>query len=344
VTPRCYRASNKRSTNWHHGASLHRRKETPTMNQRKSSPSLAKLKALAVRHPIALFLAVLFGFVYPLMALPILAQYGIIPGASLPAMFGMDMERAASALLIVPGLVLATVLVTALEGGQPALRGLLRRVLKWRIGLVWSLVTVIALPATTVVLAVLMGDSFRIPGADVLAAEVVQVAVAFFIINLWEETAWSGFFQSRLERRYNFFVAAALTAIPFAAIHVPLRVINGGNTPAGIAQGFVLLVILGLIFRPLIGMGLRGSGDSVMAAALMHTFFNRSNNIDGIAADLLVGANRPLAALIATVLLTSVIGFCIRRQLSRAHRLELDAMNSEILVSRGKPGTSIKHA
>src|SRR5581483_5483237 len=122
--------------------------------------------------------------------------------------------------------------------------------------------------------------------------EVVQAAVAFFVINLWEETGWTGFFQSRLERRHNFFIAAALTAIPFALIHLPLRVINDTTSLGGLVQQFILLMILGLIFRPLIGMALRGSGDSVMAAALMHTFFNRSNNSDGIAADLLIGDNR----------------------------------------------------
>jgi uncharacterized protein len=88
-------------------------------------------------------------------------------------------------------------------------------------------------------------------------------------------------------------------------------------------------MILGLIFRPLIGMVLRGSGESVFAAALMHTFFNRSNNSDGIVADLLTGPNRPLAALIATVLLTIVLGFAIRRKLSRTYRQELDKRNAE---------------
>jgi membrane protease YdiL (CAAX protease family) len=251
------------------------------------------------------------------------------------------MEEFASLLIIVPGLLLATTLVTALEGGRLALQALFRRIFKWRIGVVWTLITVAALPAVTVALATLMGDKLHPPTIGIAIEEVVQVAVAFFVINLWEETGWTGFFQGRLERRHNFFVAAALTAIPFALIHLPLRVINGTTSPGGLVQQFVLLMILGLIFRPLIGMALRGSGDSVMAAALMHTFFNRSNNADGIAADLLIGDNRPLAALAATVLLTIVLGLAIRRKLSRAYRLELDAMNGEARVSHETPHTSI---
>ena len=303
------------------------------MNKQKPSPLLAKLGALALQHPITLFLVMTFGLVYPLMALPILAQYGVIPGAELQVQFGIDLERAASALIIVPGLLLATLLVTALQGGRPAVRALLRRAFTWRIGLTWWLVIVTALPATTVALALLMGDTLRMPSVSVVASEIGQVAVAFFVINLWEETAWTGFLQTRLERRHSFFVAAVLTAIPFGAIHMPLQIINGNTTFAGLAQAFMLYLILGLIFRPLVGMALRGSGDSVLAAALMHTVFNRSNNIDGIAADLLIGPNRPLAALIATVLLTAIVGVAIRRKLTRAYRAKLDALASEAPVT-----------
>ena len=307
------------------------------MNQHKSRVSATGLQALAQRHPIALFLIVALGCVYLLMPLPIMAQYRIVPGASLPARFGMDMEEFASLLIIVPGLLLATTFVTALEGGRPAVQVLLRRIFNWRIGLVWTLVTIVALPATTVALATLMGDSLKQPTIDIVMGEVVQAAVAFFAINLWEETGWSGFFQSRLERRHNFLIAAALTAIPFALIHLPLRVINGTTSPAGLVQQLIFLMILGLLFRPLIGIALRGSGDSVFAAALMHTFFNRSNNSDGIAADLLTGPNRSLAALIATVLLTIVLGLAIRRKLSRAYRHELDERNAEGATTYNTP-------
>lgn len=311
------------------------------MNQYKPLVPATRLHVLAQQHPIALFLIVALGFVYLFMPLPIMAHYGVIPGASLPARFGMDMEEFASVLIIVPGLVLATTLVTALEGGRPALQALFRRILNWRVGVAWALITVAALPAATIALATLMGDKLQAPSIGSVLEEIVQTAVAFFAINLWEEMGWAGFFQSRLERRYNFFIAAALTAIPFAIIHLPLRVITGTTSPGGLVQQFVLLMILGLIFRPLIGMALRGSGDRVMAAALMHTFFNRSNNTNGIAADLLIGDSRPLAALAATVLLTIVLGLAIRRQLSRAYRLELDAVSSEARVSGETLSTSI---
>ena len=122
----------------------------------------------------------------------------------------------------------------------------------------------------------------------------------------------------------------ALSAgISVRAIHLPLKIINGTTSAGELAQAFVLYLVLGLIVRPLFGIILRGTDDSVFAAALMHTMFNRSNNVDGIAADLLAGPNRSLAALIATLLLTIVIGLAIRPKLTRAYRLKLDRQQGQ---------------
>lgn len=299
------------------------------MNQGSIAPPRTGFRALAERHPIGVFLVMTFGLGYALSTLVILAQHGLIPGAALPGRFGLDAERAASLLMLLVGLFPAALLATALDGGRPAVRALVRRMLRWRVGLGWWLVAVAALPLTTVALATLLGDTLRVPGASVLAREVVASLVAFLLINLWEEAAWAGFLQTRLEQHHNFFVAAFLTALPFAAIHLPLQVINGNTTPAGIAVTFVALVILGSIVRTLIGAVLRGTGDSLLLAGLLHTSFNRSNNVDGLAADLLVGPNRQLAALLAVVLLTVLIGLRLRARLGRRYRQTLDDLNGE---------------
>ena len=115
------------------------------------------LVGLTRRFPLTVFLTLVFGLSYPLMSLAVMAQYGVIPGRSLPQLIGVDMERAASILLVL-SLVTATFLTTALHGGRPAVRVLLRRILRWRVPLVWWLVAVVALPTTTVFLAALFGD------------------------------------------------------------------------------------------------------------------------------------------------------------------------------------------
>jgi hypothetical protein len=116
-----------------------------------------------------------------------------------------------------------------------------------------------------------------------------------------------------------------LTAVAFAAVHVPLRIINGeATTLQTVGTAFLSLLVLGLIFRTLIGMVLRGAANSILLAAVTHTFFNRSNNIDGIAADLLEGGNQPIAALLATTLIAVVLGACLRSKLRKSYREALD--------------------
>ncbi|HEX8510434.1 MAG TPA: CPBP family intramembrane glutamic endopeptidase [Propionibacteriaceae bacterium] len=97
-----------------------------------------------------------------------------------------------------------------------------------------------------------------------LASEVLSVGIAVLCINLWEEAAWAGFFQTRLERDHNVFVAAVLTAVPFSAVHLPLRVIAGeATTWGGLAFAFLGLMIFVPIIRILFGCVLRGARDSV---------------------------------------------------------------------------------
>ncbi len=279
---------------------------------------------LTSRHPVTTFLVTAFGLTTAVLTVPTLAQFEVIPGRSLPERWGLTMEMVASILLIL-ALFAATLLVTAHLGGGAEVRILLRRILRWRVTLVWWVVAGLGLPALTVLIAVLFGDTARVPTVTVLAAELAGLAVGLVLVNLWEESAWTGFMQTHLERRHNFFVAAALTAIPFAAVHMPIRLITGEvRSIADLAIGFVSLAVFGVIIRSLFGMVLRGASNSLALVALTHTMFNRSNNSDGLAADILVGDHRQNAALLATVVLTVVIGVVIRRKLTRTYRLALD--------------------
>ena len=58
--------------------------------------------------------------------------------------------------------------------------------------------------------------------------------------------------------------------------------------------------------------------NSVLLVALTHTFVNRSNNDDGIAADMLSGDNRHTAALLAALILTTLLGIVLRTKLRRS--------------------------
>ena len=145
------------------------------------------------------------------------------------------------------------------------------------------------------------------------------VATALTATALWEETAWAGVVQTRLERRHTVFVAALLTAIPFALVHWPLAFF-GSVTLASTAIGLLTYLIFGVIFRPMLAVVMRGAPDSVLLVAVMHTVFNWVNNDNGIVAGLLTGDTRKMAAIV----LTAATAVIIRGRLGRAYRRQLD--------------------
>jgi membrane protease YdiL (CAAX protease family) len=279
----------------------------------------------AAEHPLTAFLVILFSVAYPLMALPILASHGVIPGGSLPARLRIAPDELAGALLTFTALVPATLLATWATDGREGLRRLLRRMVHWRVGVRWWLVALVGLPLLTTGFALLLGDSLKpVDPVDLFISQVGFWAVNFFVVNLWEETAWAGFFQTRLERRHNMFVAALITAVPFGFVHWPLAFF-GDFTAASVALALVLYVVLGVIFRPMLAVLMRGARDSILLVAVLHSMFNRTNNEDGIAAAILSGDGRASAIPLAVIVLTAATALAIRRRLSRAHRHELDA-------------------
>jgi membrane protease YdiL (CAAX protease family) len=287
------------------------------------------MRLLARRHPIAVFLALVFGLGVPLMLSPTFLPAGSFPIGALSRLLGREGEIAASLLLVWGALVPAALITSGLEGGPMAVVALLRRATIWRIGVGWWALILLALPATTVGVALLLGDTLRSLTFDSLATEIGGFFLGLALFNLAEEVSWAGFFQTRLERRSSLYRAALLTALPFAAIHLPLAVISGVTAAVALIVQFVFLVVLGVVVRLLVGLVLRGTANSLLAVGVLHTVFNRCNNPTGIAAKLLNGTHRPTAALVATVLLVVILGVTLRKRASPAERARLDAENGE---------------
>ncbi|MCW2762561.1 MAG: hypothetical protein JWR85_2762 [Marmoricola sp.] len=283
-----------------------------------------RFAALARRHPVSTFLGLVFAIAYPVMSVPVLADHGVIPGGWMPQLPGVDTERIASVLLVFVALLPAALWTTWAADGPAGVRLLVHRMFRWQFGAPWWLLVLFGLPTLTLGLALLFGDTFKpVEVAPFVIAQLVGLLVNLVLINMWEETAWSGVVQTRLERRHGLVVAALLTAVPFALVHLPLHFI--GNFSIGsVTAALVALLIICALVRLMIGVFLRGTRDSILAVALIHTLFNRSNNDEGVVAGLVEGDGRKLAGLLAVLVMTAVVAIVSRRRLSRAHRPALD--------------------
>jgi uncharacterized protein len=268
------------------------------------------LRALAAKRPLTVFLVLVLGIGWPILALPGLAHNGLIPGGDLPE---EPIALATVLLVLLP----AALWVTAATDGRAGVRALLRRTVQWRFGPGWYAAILLGLPVIATALGLLTGGSLREVDwpAVLLNYAVLQVLPAVVIINLWEETAWAGFLQTRLEQRHGLIVAAMLTAVPFALVHVPL--LFAADEPVLAAAGVLLLVAV--LHRLLFGLVLRGTAGSVLAVGLLHATFNATNNPeDGLLSRLLAEVDTGWLTPAAAVVLTALLAVVVLRRRSTA--------------------------
>src|SRR5215203_3163910 len=259
---------------------------------------LAGIRGWVARRPLTGFLVIALGLSWLLFSIPVLAFYGVIPGANLP----VEVFALASTLLI---MLPAALWVTWITDGRAGVRALFGRVFRWRFSIGWWLVVLFGLPVIALLLGLIFGGSLHTADlGPVLIKQLGSIALAVVVINLWEETVWAGFFQTRLEARFNFVLAAVLTALPFAGVHVPLLLLDDQVSALSVLRGIAGLLILGIVIRLLMGVMLRAALDSVLAVGILHQIFDASNNNGAVVDSLLDGVDAGNMTQLAAVVLT----------------------------------------
>jgi CAAX protease family protein len=184
--------------------------------------------------------------------------------------------------LLAPALVL-----TRRYEGREALRHLLRRVLIWRFSPIRWTIIVFAMPLLTIAVAAASG-TLSTP-EDGWSPEITSYLMGTFIIgalllNLWEETAWGGFFQTRVMAEHGLFRAAVLTALPFAVVHIPLS-FEGDWTWSEAGLGLATVFLAAPFYRYLQGMHLLDTRGSILAIGIQHASWNEATKLDGVHGD-----------------------------------------------------------
>jgi uncharacterized protein len=264
-------------------------------------PALTGLRGWVARRPLTGFLVIALGISWLLLSIPVLAFHGVIPGAELPV---EAFALAATLLILLP----TALWVTSITDGRAGVRALFSRVFRWRFGIGWWLVVLFGLPVIALSLGLIFGGSLHTADLGlVLIKQFGSIALAVVVINLWEETVWAGFFQTRLEARFNFVLAAALAALPFAGVHVPLLLLDDQVSALSVLMGIAGLLILGVVVRLLMGVMMRAALDSVLAVGVLHQIFDASNNNGALVDSLLDGVDAGNMTQLAAVVLTVLV-------------------------------------
>ena len=133
------------------------------------------------------------------------------------------------------GLLLPTLVLTRIVDGPTGFRDLWRRALTWRVGLLWYAAAFLLLPLVALVIGVLIGGSpADVSGGALLAAVgphfLLPLAITFLPNNWWEEVAWMGFVQARLQDSRGPLLAALIVApLSWSASSMP----SATPSPAG---------------------------------------------------------------------------------------------------------------
>ncbi|QJY50953.1 CPBP family intramembrane metalloprotease [Pseudonocardia broussonetiae] len=223
----------------------------------------------ARRRPVATFVLIALAIGWPALTVPVVTGLPDVPFLLV---------------LLFVALLGPALLVTRWADGPGAARRLLSRVLVWRFGLGRWAVVLLGMPALTLALAVASGTLGSPDGGWMVEAGwylLNTLVIGALLANLWEETAWGGFAQTRLMARHGLAVGSLLTALPFAAIHVPMQ-FGSDKTWSQIWVGLLVLFATAPIYRYLLGMHLLDTRGSILAIGVQHAAWNAAGNLDAV--------------------------------------------------------------
>jgi uncharacterized protein len=160
----------------------------------------------------------------------------------------------------------AALVLSALIGGWSAVKGLLAKIVKWRVGIVWYLVA-LGLPLAIQLAAILINPLFGSPnpawGNIPPVVEIIPMVLLFAVFSgpLGEEPGWRGFALPRLLSRYPALTASIVLGVFWAAWHIPLFLVDDLSF-----YGTVNAILAAVVFTWLY----QNTGGSVLLPILMH--------------------------------------------------------------------------
>ena len=247
------------------------------------------------RHPVATFLV---------------AACAIFWASWAPVLFLGAPPRLFSAIGAIFGLALPAFLVTAATDGRAGVRDLVRRTLRWRVGIGWYLLAALAIPVGALLLApIFLGlaplQAFGENWVLMFTAYLPQLLLALVTVQFFEELGWAGFLQHRLQARHGALKAALLVALAFAFLHLPtyLRAPVSGTSVVRDLSVLAIVIPFAVVFRILIAYAYNRTAHAVLIAAITHASFNEASeliapNVQSPLAQILAFASTTLLALL----------------------------------------------
>lgn len=172
------------------------------------------------------------------------------------------------------GLLVPTLVITWISDGREGLARLWGRITHIRTSPRLYVLGLVVMPVLAIALAVMALGPPQAAAGTLAGAFwgglVLSAVVGFVLANLWEEVAWTGFVQARLQQRHSALTAAVMVAPLFALQHLVLFIENG---PVAVMLVLGMFTLVSIPFRAFNGWLYNRSG-SLFLIGLVHAVGN----------------------------------------------------------------------
>jgi len=217
------------------------------------------------------------------------------------------------------GPLIAAIVMSGVVAGRSGIKQLLRRMVQWRVGLVWYAFALVGVPLVHVASIIFVPGalgSFKAPDiGSILLYPVLYVGLLIIGGPLTEEPGWRGFALPRLQQRWGPLAGTVVLGLLWAAWHLPnyfrpdWSSVNGQLSFSGVAVFFLAAVS----FSVIITWVYNHTGGSILMAILVHASINFSQGLTG---ELFPAAkNNEVAPVIGFVALALVLVVATRGRL-----------------------------
>ncbi len=236
------------------------------------------------RYPVPVYFALTF----------IISWGGILlaiggPGRILRTTEHFDTLLPLVIMAILAGPSVSGILLTVLFNGGQGLREIKSRLIRWRVGIGWYAVALLAAPLLMLTIYSILSLLFPkfLPGvftAENTLSHLLMGFVTGLMAGFFEELGWTGFATPKLRQRYSILGTGLIVGLPWAVWHIlpalwlgfASGTINGAlSTVSYLMDPFLFLVAS----RVLIVWVYERTGGSLLMAMLMHMSLTSSARI-----------------------------------------------------------------
>jgi uncharacterized protein len=219
------------------------------------------------KYPLLSYFVLAFAITWVLVSPLLLQGLGLIGGVP-PGWHALGALGPISSALV----------VTAAVGGRPALTEFAGRILHWRVGIWWFLVSVFS-PFLLFTLSALIVRLLGGPWPDFGRLDFEHLLgfsfLAGLLYGIGEEAGWRGFALPRLQTGRSAFVATLILTVSWALWHTPFFFYRF-EFGAVQVMGFFVGLLAGAIWLTCL---YNSTGGSILMVAAWHTTWNLVNQV-----------------------------------------------------------------